>query len=170
MCEVRSHQAIRSQDQVDFYPNDCFPFPFIFFFFQTFKILQLIFCFPEISLESPGNYISILPRQRLCELTDQWVLGFSQPTGGPETGETPCQFPFLVIATIPHHRTGDNPGCLVNHSYSLLHFKSPKEFFPRKEVSLFKCQYRIFFAKFVKLLKDEFQTFLLSAAMMCLMS
>lgn len=46
------------------------PFSFIFFF-QTFKILQLIFCFPEISLESPGNYISILPRQRLCELTDQ---------------------------------------------------------------------------------------------------
>lgn len=41
------------------------------FFFQTFKILQLIFCFPEISLESPGNYISILPRPRLCELTDQ---------------------------------------------------------------------------------------------------
>lgn len=102
------------------------------FFFQTLKILQLIFCFPEISLESPGNYISILPRQRLCELTDQWVLGFSQPTGGPETGETPCQTPFLVIATIPHHRTGDNPGCLVNHSYSLLHFKNPKEFFSKK--------------------------------------
>lgn len=88
------------------------PFPFIFFF-QTFKILQLIFCFPEISLESLGNYISIMPRQGLCELTDQRVLGFSQPTGGPETGETPCQSPFLVIATIPHHRSGDNPVLLT---------------------------------------------------------
>lgn len=111
------------------------PFPFIFFF-QTFKILQLIFCFPEISLESLGNYISIIPRQRLCELTDQRVLGFSQSTGGPETGETSLSVPFSGDS---YHSPPQNQGqpCLVNHSYSLVHFKKSKRIFFRKK--MFPC-------------------------------